>query len=439
MSFDVKKPADNQTIAAGPAEIRENCRALKDDKIVNAQKIMDISPGNASGNIPVANGNLCVNLNAEKLGGNLASAFAVASHTHGVVNTSGNGLMSNTDKTKLDGIAAGAEVNQNAFSNVLVGTTTIAADGKTDTLELAAGANIALTPDATNDRVTIGVTGTVASASTAAACTGNAATATTAAACSGNAATATKLQTARTINGVSFDGSTNISITATANGGTSAACSGNAATATKLQTARIISLTGAVTGSGSFDGSSNLSIATSGGVPVGAIFYFPATVSPTGYLELNGALVSRTTYAALWAYAQASGNLAASDVAWQVGQFSPGDGSTLFRIPDLCGEFIRGWDHGRGIDSGRAFASLQDDAFQGHWHTDLRLAASGTVYSHKLDDAGGKWWEGGLTTTASGGQQISIQNPSTDETNGNPRTATETRPRNVALLPCIKY
>lgn len=50
---------------------------------------------------------------------------------------------------------------------------------------------------------------------------------------SGNAGTATKLATARTINGVSFDGSANITITAAANGGTSAACSGNSATASK--------------------------------------------------------------------------------------------------------------------------------------------------------------------------------------------------------------
>lgn len=79
---------------------------------------------------------------------------------------------------------------------------------------------------------------------------------------SGNAATATKLATARNINGVAFDGTTDITITAAANGGTSAACSGNAATATKLATARTISLTGSVTGSGTFDGSGNLSIAT---------------------------------------------------------------------------------------------------------------------------------------------------------------------------------
>ena len=56
---------------------------------------------------------------------------------------------------KLDGIQAGAEVNQNAFSNVKVGSTTISADTKTDTLELVAGTNVTLTPDATNDKVTI--------------------------------------------------------------------------------------------------------------------------------------------------------------------------------------------------------------------------------------------------------------------------------------------
>ena len=65
------------------------------------------------------------------------------------------GSMSSAHYTKLEGIATGAEVNQNAFSNVKVGSTTVAADSKTDTLELAAGTNITLTPDATNDKVTI--------------------------------------------------------------------------------------------------------------------------------------------------------------------------------------------------------------------------------------------------------------------------------------------
>lgn len=74
---------------------------------------------------------------------------------------SGKGLSTNdyttTEKNKLAGIASGAEVNQNAFSNVTVGSTTIAADGKTDTLTIASGGNITITPDASADKVTFTV------------------------------------------------------------------------------------------------------------------------------------------------------------------------------------------------------------------------------------------------------------------------------------------
>ena len=76
----------------------------------------------------------------------------------------GKGLSTNdytsTEKSKLSGIATGAEVNQNAFSNVVVGSTTIAADSKTDSLTLVAGSNVTLTPDATNDKITIAATDT---------------------------------------------------------------------------------------------------------------------------------------------------------------------------------------------------------------------------------------------------------------------------------------
>ena len=70
--------------------------------------------------------------------------------TYSPATQSANGLMSAADKKKLDGIATGAEVNQNAFSNVVVGSTTVAADSKTDTLTLVAGSNVTITPDATN-------------------------------------------------------------------------------------------------------------------------------------------------------------------------------------------------------------------------------------------------------------------------------------------------
>lgn len=82
--------------------------------------------------------------------------------------TTAAGLMSAADKAKLNGIAAGAQVNQNAFSNVKVGSATVAADAKTDTLELTAGDNITLTADAANDRVTIAAKDTTYSSKAAA-------------------------------------------------------------------------------------------------------------------------------------------------------------------------------------------------------------------------------------------------------------------------------
>lgn len=66
------------------------------------------------------------------------------------------GFMTGADKTKLDGIAAGAEVNQNAWTTITVsGQSDVVADGKTDTLTLIAGTNVTLSTNATNDSVTI--------------------------------------------------------------------------------------------------------------------------------------------------------------------------------------------------------------------------------------------------------------------------------------------
>lgn len=151
------------------------------------------------------------------------------------------------------------------------------------------------------------------------------------------------------------------------------------------------------------------------GVETGLIIYVPANAAPTGYLKANGALVSRTTYAALWAYAQASGNLAASDGAWVAGQFSPGDGSTTFRIPDGRGEFVRGWDDGRGVDSGRAIGTAQGDAVKAHTHT------------------GGV--SGSAGYTAGGATSAYVTPGAATGSTGD----TETRSRNIAWLACIKY
>lgn len=89
----------------------------------------------------------------------------------------GHALSADVTITKSDvglgSTANGAEVNQNAFSNVKVGSTTVAADSKTDTLELVAGSNVTLTPDATNDKVTIAAADTHYTASLVAGANGS--------------------------------------------------------------------------------------------------------------------------------------------------------------------------------------------------------------------------------------------------------------------------
>lgn len=157
MAYNANLPADNGFIADGPGELRENFRALKEDKIVNAGKLKGLEPGHASGNIPVSDGTLNVGLNADQLDGHDSAYFSADGHVHSAATPTSNGFMSNTDKVKLNGIATGAEVNQNAFAKVKAGGVTLEADQKSDTLELVPGANISITPDAANDKITIGL------------------------------------------------------------------------------------------------------------------------------------------------------------------------------------------------------------------------------------------------------------------------------------------
>ena len=81
------------------------------------------------------------------------------------------------------------------------------------------------------------------------------------------------------------------------------------------------------------------------GTPVGAVQSYAGATAPAGWLICHGQAVSRTTYAALFAVIGTA--------------FGVGDGSTTFNTPDLRGEFIRGLDAGRGIDSGRVLGSAQ--------------------------------------------------------------------------------
>ena len=152
------------------------------------------------------------------------------------------------------------------------------------------------------------------------------------------------------------------------------------------------------------DGSGALAFATIGGVPIGAVFHFAASTAPTGFLKANGAAVSRTTYAALFAITGTT--------------YGVGDGSTTFNVPDLRGEFIRGWADDRAVDTGRAFGSAQADEIKSHTHTVNPMA--------------------GITTRSEGGNGNTIfSDPFTGNTGSTGDV--ETRPRNVALLACIKF
>lgn len=92
---------------------------------------------------------------------NAVASKADASHTH-----DDRYYTESEIDTKLSGKSDtshthSAYVNQNAFSNIKVGNTTVAADTATDTVTLVAGNNITITPDATNDKITIAATDTV--------------------------------------------------------------------------------------------------------------------------------------------------------------------------------------------------------------------------------------------------------------------------------------
>lgn len=168
-------------------------------------------------------------------------------------------------------------------------------------------------------------------------------------------------------------------------------------------------------------------------VQPGIVQYYPSTTVPTGWLKADGAAISRVDYADLFAVIFTT--------------FGEGDGSTTFNLPDLRGEFLRGLDDGRGVDAGRLLGVDQDDAFQGHAHN---FVAAEDYTRFTKSDYNGAGGGGGAFFGYADSTSSFYSNDPADNTihaahhlegangEGTPRTADETRPRNVAMLVIIK-
>ncbi|HFI7481169.1 TPA: tail fiber protein [Escherichia coli] len=145
----------------------------------------------------------------------------------------------------------------------------------------------------------------------------------------------------------------------------------------------------------------NLGLGAGSALPVGVPVPYPLATPPTGWLKCNGSTFNLSSYPALAAV------------------FPSGV------LPDLRGEFIRGWDDGRGVDPSRNLGSSQTDQLQNHGHSNLRLsfAAAG--------GGNGALPDGSQPLTGDGDAVGPVS--STNFAGGQPRVGAETRPRNIAF------
>ncbi len=166
--------------------------------------------------------------------------------------------------------------------------------------------------------------------------------------------------------------------------------------------------------------------------PVGTVIWYAGSAAPAGYLKANGDSI-------------ANGSGTTQGITANFSELYAVVGSTL---PDLRGEFIRGWDDGKGTDSGRSIKSTQSGqnaqhnhtasssssvTDPGHTHTYVDVYAGYTNYRPwpaSNNDAAARDADTGSSTTG-----ISVSTTTTIANQG----GNESRPRNVALLACIKY
>jgi len=152
--------------------------------------------------------------------------------------------------------------------------------------------------------------------------------------------------------------------------------------------------------------------------PVGTVIWYSGSTAPAGYLKANGDAI-------------ANGSGTTQSIT---ANFSALYAIVGANLPDLRGEFIRGFDDGKGTDSGRQIRSSQADDFKNHQH---EFGAD-----DQLKDQGGydlintNYFDYDASSTVNQGHSAKRARTKNDSTNFG---GTETRPRNIALLACIKY
>jgi len=171
------------------------------------------------------------------------------------------------------------------------------------------------------------------------------------------------------------------------------------------------------------------------GVPVGTILAHAANTPPSGFLECNGSNISRSTYATLFSTISTT--------------FGVGDGSSTFALPDLRGQFIRGWANTGSTDASRVFGSTQTDQNKNHTHTTDSTSLTGGIRKISEGFLAGGSATGVFTKTSDGNNSItgsSSTSPvggvdfdgSHTHTMGN-NGGTEVRVKNTALMYVIKF
>ncbi|HDS7944209.1 TPA: tail fiber protein, partial [Escherichia coli] len=136
-------------------------------------------------------------------------------------------------------------------------------------------------------------------------------------------------------------------------------------------------------------------------LPVGVPVPWPSATPPTGWLKCNGAPFSAEEYP-------------------ELAKAYPTN-----KLPDLRGEFIRGWDDGRGVDNGRSILSSQNDSLQDHGHKSIRLRSVGA--------SGGNISVPDGSANFTGDADLISAISDYAFNGGAPRVSGETRPRNIAF------